>query len=303
LFPDAVGREDEWYVDRLADRTENFTLTKELKTSAGLWLRMTDTRTPDGGWVGLRTDITELRQALDDLEAAQGSLMQKERLAALGQLAATVSHELRNPLGAMQTSTYFLRHQLPDAGEKEVQALERIERNIHRCDRIIDELLDFTRQRDLDTRQTEFNSWLREVLAELNLPAEVTIIEDFAAENPVIPLDGEYFRRVIVNLFDNACQAMTSMDGSASLTERNLTISTSVAAEGLVLTFRDTGVGMSPDVRNRIFEPMFSTKGFGVGLGLAMAEQIIKRHRATIRVSSEPGAGTEITVILPLSEG
>jgi PAS domain S-box-containing protein len=302
FFPEANDQQEEWLAKLLDQRKQAKHSTREIRTDDGRWLRLTDSPTPDGGMVGLRTDITELKQAHEDLQAANANLTQNERLAALGQLAATVSHELRNPMGAMQSSAYYLRHQMKDAGEKEQQALERIERNIQRCDRIIDELLDFTRIRELNLAELDFNNWLRETISELAVPDGVILEKEITADAPNITLDEEYFRRVVINLFENACQAMTKMEGSEALTTRRLAITTTSDQDHLCLIFRDTGVGMAADVLSRIFEPMFSTKGFGVGLGLAMVRQIIERHNGEITVVSAPGKGSEFTVRLPRSQ-
>jgi signal transduction histidine kinase len=302
FFPEAQGREKEWLAGLLEQRKQDEHTVREVKSDDGRWLRLTDSPTPDGGKVGLRTDITELKQAHEDLQNANANLTQNERLAALGQLAATVSHELRNPLGAMQSSAYFLRHKMKNAGEKEQQALERIERNIQRCDRIIDELLDFTRVRELNLAELDFNNWLRKTISEMVVPDGIILKEEITAEEPIISLDEEYFRRVVVNLFDNACQAMTKMEGSEELKTRTLTISTISDQDHLSLVFRDTGVGMTGDIQSRIFEPMFRTKGFGVGLGLALVNQIVERHHGEISVVSAPEKGSEFTVRLPRSQ-
>jgi PAS domain S-box-containing protein len=301
LIPDAVGHEEEWISKAMSLRAKPGPRTREARTVDGRWLRLTDTRTKDGYHVGVRTDITELKEAHEDLKEAQSNLMQKERLAALGQLAATVSHELRNPLGAIQTSIYFLRHQFIEAGEKEVQAIDRIERNIQRCDRIIDELLDFTRNRELNFEKIPFDIWLHDTIEDMEIPTEISVQENLTTAGTELCLDAEYFRRVIINLIENACQAMTKMDGSEGLPERTLTVSTSVSENLLNLNIQDTGVGMTENVRARMFEAMFSTKGFGVGLGLAVVQQIILRHKSDISVASTPGQGTGVTINLPLA--
>ena len=299
-FPGSRGREEEWCAEVLEQRKDFSKIINEDRTVDGRWLRVTETRTADGGEVSMWSDITNLKQALEDLEAAQENMMQQERLAALGQLAATVSHELRNPLGAMQSSTYFLKRSLADASEKEIKAIERVERNIERCDRIIDELLDFTRSRSLNLEILDFNEWTENLIEEFEVPEGISLHTEYVAKNSDVSIDSEYFRRVVINLFENACQALSQMEGSESLEHRDLTISTHNSENNVCLTVRDSGVGMTEEVLKRIFEPMFSTKGFGVGLGLAMVKQIVERHEGEITVRSTPGAGTAFTVSLPV---
>jgi PAS domain S-box-containing protein len=257
-------------------------------------------------------DVTERRMAHDQLErrveertaelrAAQADLLRQGRLATLGQLTATVSHELRNPLGVIRTSTFVARDGLNGATARVQRALERIDRSVIRCDRIIDELLDFTRISGLEPEPTPIDVWLDGTLKEQALPAEITLRRDFGLAGTTVPIDRDRFRRAIINVFDNACQAMTGEVGrEASDTDNSVLSVTTQRTNGRVeVIFEDRGPGIPADVMPKIFEPLFSTKGFGVGLGLPVVKQIMEQHGGGIEIDGAGASGTRVCLWLP----
>ncbi len=275
---------------------------------------------PHGGYVTTYTDITERKRVEDqvrqlnesleekveertkELQAAQGELLKSERLATLGRLTGTVSHELRNPLGVIRTSFYLVRNSLKDLDPRIERAADRVERGITRCDRIIEELLDFTRGSELKLDTTLIDDWLAELLDELTVPEGVGIIRDLAAPGITVALDSDRLRRAVINLYENACQAMTGEGGKGGAAEeRQLTIRTGLKHDRVEIRFQDGGPGIPDDVLPMIFEPLFSTKGFGVGLGLSVVKQIIDQHGGGIEVATEDGQGTEMCLWLPLA--
>jgi signal transduction histidine kinase len=196
---------------------------------------------------------------------------------------------LRNPLGVIRTSAFTVSRGLDGEGTRARRALERIERSVVRCDRIIDELLDFTRITELELEPTPLDSWLERTLAEQNLPPEVELRRKFGATAATVTLDRDRFRRAVINVFDNACQAMTDPDTrDRGATDSVLTVTTQVSEDRVEIVFEDNGPGIPSDVHPMIFEPLFSTKGFGVGLGLSVVRQIVEQHGGGIEIDSVP---------------
>jgi signal transduction histidine kinase len=238
-----------------------------------------------------------IEQRTAELRAAQEELVRKERFSAIGQLTATVAHELRNPLSSIRNSVFTMRE-----GSAVSSALERpiarIERSIARCDRIIGDLLDFTRLRERQAEIVTADDWLGEVLDEQPLPPGVSLVRRFGAAGYRLNLDRERMRQVIVNLIENAVQAM--VNDAAAAGGGTIVVGTRVAA-AYEMVIDDTGPGISPQVLPKVFEPLFTTKSFGTGLGLPTVKQIIEQHAGTIAIESELGRGTRVIVRLPLA--
>ncbi len=234
------------------------------------------------------------------LESAQKELVAKERLATLGQLTATVSHELRNPLGAMRISTHVLRTRMDTEDDLQVRAVERVERGIKRCDNIIDELLDYSRIKDLDRTVVSIDEWLAALLDEQDLPGGIVLERDLALPNTSVPIDPERLRRAVINVFENACQAMTNnAKTETGDTQSRLRIATRATDDRIEIVIADTGPGIPDEVMAQIFEPLFSTKNFGIGLGLPTAKHIVEQHGGNIEVETEEGRGTSFVLWLP----
>ena len=222
--------------------------------------------------------------------------------ATLGQLTATVTQELRNPLGVIRPSTFVAHDGLNGATPRVQRALERIDRSVIRCDRIIDELLDFTRISGLEPEPTPIDAWLDGTLKEQALPAEITLRRDFGLADTTVPFDHDRFRRAIINVFDNACQAMTGEVGpeeAADADDSVLSVTTRRKNGRVEVIFEDRGPGIPADVLPKIFEPLFSTKGFGVGLGLPVVKQIMDQHGGGIEIDGAGTSGTRVCLWLP----
>jgi PAS domain S-box-containing protein len=276
----------------------------------------------DGGQMiaqfGTLQDITEQKQAEEkirrlndeleqrvqartaELQSAQEELLRNERLAALGQLTGTVSHELRNPLGAMRTAMATIKKLLRSDDPMLERSVELVERSILRCDNIISELLDYSRVRKLAPEPTALDGWLAGLLDEYEVPGEITLHLDLRA-GAVAAFDHDRLRRVVVNLLDNACQAMADDgDSAADDGERLLTVATRQAEERVEISVSDTGPGIPAEGADKIFEPLYSTKAFGVGLGLAIVKQILEQHGGGIEIDRTAGRGVRMVVWLPL---
>jgi len=231
-----------------------------------------------------------------ELRKAQSELVRREKLSTLGQLTATVAHELRNPLSAIRNTVFAVRESVKGSGMNLDRPLGRVERNIQRCDRIITDLLDFTRMRELSCAQVEADPWLHEILDEQRLPEGVKVKRAFAAPGRRVSFDSERMRRVVINLVENAAQAMSDPTAAG---ERSITVRTWADDASFHLAIEDTGPGIAREVLAKVFEPLFSTKSFGTGLGLPTVKQIVEQHGGTVEISSEIGAGTKVLVRLP----
>jgi len=261
------------------------------------------------GYRGTGRDVTaevavelELARRVEErtkeLRAAQSELVRSERLSALGQLTATVAHELRNPLSAIRNTVFVIKDTATKGGLSLERPITRVERNIGRCDRIITDLLDYTRMRELQCAPVAADEWFREVLGEQHLPEGIELVCDLAAPGCQINCDSDRLRRVVINLIDNAAHALTELGESAG--KRRITVRSRTAANGFEFTIEDTGPGIPSDVLPKVFEPLFSTKSFGTGLGLPMVKQIVEQHGGSIEILSEVGTGTMVVVLLPI---
>jgi signal transduction histidine kinase len=232
-----------------------------------------------------------------ELKDAHDALLNKERLAALGQLTATVAHELRNPLSAIRNTLSVIEESVRRAGLDLERPLGRVERGIKRCDGIIDDLLDYTRSRTLARTPAMADAWLLDLLHEQQLPAGIRLLPRPGAPDCKISIDVERMRRVVINLIENAAQAMA--EPSPAGKERQITVRSTASATSYEIVVEDTGPGIEPEVLRKVFEPLFSTKSFGTGLGLPTVKQIVEQHEGSVELTSEPGTGTQVRIRLP----
>jgi PAS domain S-box-containing protein len=235
-------------------------------------------------------DISERKRAQDALEektraleAAQEELVRKERLAVLGQLAGGVSHELRNPLGVIKNAVYYLNMVLPE-DLKVRKHLTIVEREITAADRIVTGLLDFARVTPSNRAAMDVNAMVREYLDRKPLPATVVPVLELADDLPPAMADAGQIELIFGNLMTNAVQAMP--DGGT------LTVETRVLDGEVRVAVSDTGIGIRPDDLAKIFEPLFTTKAKGIGLGLSVARRLAADNGATLSATSLLGEGS-----------
>jgi signal transduction histidine kinase len=231
-----------------------------------------------------------------ELKEAQEELIRRERLSILGQVTATVAHELRNPLATIRNTLYAARQASAAAAVLE-RPFKRMERALERCDLIIAELLDYTRVRELRSEIAAFDEWLGGVLDEQIPPSGIVLERDFRSGGAALAFDRDRLRRVVINLVDNAAQAITGAETPRA--EPRITVRTCLDEEHLELTIEDTGPGIRPEHLPKLFEPLFSTKSSGTGLGLPTVRQIVEQHGGDIRVDSTLGSGTRVIIRLP----
>ena len=322
-YPEAAGREEEWLAEWMRMHRESEAST-ESQLKDGRWVLVSERRMPNGGIAGLRIDITALKamqkslsesrakinKMAEDLErrveertrelrTAQDELLKKERLSVLGQLTATVAHELRNPMSAIRNTAYAIREAAGSDAVRFERPLARLERSVSRCETLISELLEFTRPKEAQRRPLRLDDWMNEVLDEQKVPDGIALLRRLGAPGVQVALDAERFRRVVINLIDNAAQAIQGSDAPGGA--RRITVTTSVS-EFIDLLVEDSGPGIPADVLPRVFEPLFSTKSFGTGLGLPTVKQIVEQHSGVIAIASEIGRGTTVHIRLPLPQ-
>ena len=242
------------------------------------------------GLVKVRTE--ELQQSLADLAAAHEQLVRQERLAGIGQLASTVGHELRNPLGVISNAVYLLRGDLgPSPTPAAQRHLATAEREVSAATVIVSDLLEFARERQPVVDNVDVPGLIDEVLAILPPPTGVSI-ERHGGSGVTARGDREMLRQVLLNIIGNGYQAMP--DGG------RLTVDVAAPDGAVRIDVADSGVGMSAEARERLFEPFFTTKPRGVGLGLAVTKRLVEAHNGSIDVVTEEGQGTRFTVVLPV---
>ncbi|HEX3854628.1 MAG TPA: ATP-binding protein, partial [Polyangiaceae bacterium] len=250
---------------------------------------------------GVAFDITDIKAAEERMREAQETLVRTEKLAAIGRLAASIGHELRNPLAAIRNAWFYLDRrvvQSPEAlTDKRVQQFSKVITNeIDRCAKIIGELLDFSRERAIYRAPTPARELVNGALEIVVKPSpNIALRNEVSEDLPVPNLDADQFRQVFVNLLQNAAEAVDPETGRVE-------VRASEDGGELTLIVADNGKGMSEEVRARIFEPLYTTKLRGTGLGLAIVDGIIKRHGGRISVASAPNRGTTFTIVIPFGE-
>jgi signal transduction histidine kinase len=239
-----------------------------------------------------------VEQRTAELRAAQEELLRQERLSTLGKVTATVAHELRNPLSAISNTLFAIKEAVRHGVTDLERPIARVERSVRRCDRIITDLLDYTRQREIHRVPTAIDQWLAEVLDEQPIPRGVVLARKLDAPGCHVSFDPDQMRRVVINLVENATQALPDADQSSQ--QRRIMVGTSVMQNQVELAVEDTGCGIPSDILPKVFEPLFTTKSIGTGLGLPAVKQIVEQHGGSIEIGSTPGVGTRVVVRLPI---
>lgn len=246
-----------------------------------------------------------LAQNMQMLKDAQDELVKKGRMEQMGQLTATIAHELRNPLGAVRTSTFLLARRIKDKGLGVEAQLQRINTSITRCDDIITQLLDFSRSSKITARREDLDQWLEKALAEEapKLPSAISIQCRLGTGGVSVAFDPSRLHRALSNLLDNASEALVGKGDDPSRfanPKPEIMVETWLEDNHAVMRVSDNGPGISAENLKRVTEPLFTTKSFGTGLGLPAVEQIVKQHGGTMEMHSELGKGASFTLRLPL---
>jgi two-component system NtrC family sensor kinase len=263
------------------------------KVAQGDW----SVRVPLNGFREMRTLAGSFNIMVETLTETQEQLVQKEKLASVGQLAAGVAHEINNPLGSVLLYADILCKETAEENEQQREDLQMIIREASRCKIIVNDLLNFSRQNEVLVQDTDLNAMFRALAQEqgrLEIYQNIQIQTDLDPNVSVIQADPLQLHQVFTNLMDNAAEAMP--DGGT------LTLRTRSGPEAGFVTVEveDDGIGIPKENMKRIFTPFFTTKpiGKGTGLGLAIIYGIVKMHRGQLGVQSEDGKGTKFTITL-----
>ena len=234
----------------------------------------------------------DLRRSYAELARAQAQLVQRERLAALGELSAVVAHEVRNPLGVIFNSLGSLRRLLKPQGDARM-LLDIVGEEAERLNRIVGDLLDFARPSTPALRPEPIDRLLEDAVgAAVAENREVAVEHDLEPGLPPVSMDARLMRQAVLNVAVNAVQAMPR---GGRLTVRARRDGGFVRVE-----IRDTGPGIPDEIRHRVFEPFFTTKASGTGLGLAVVKRIVEGHGGEVALATAPGDGAAVTIRIPL---
>jgi signal transduction histidine kinase len=246
-----------------------------------------------------RAPVRALKRAVREIEATQAQLLHSDKLSAVGEAYAGLTHEINNPLGIILSRVRLMRSQDRDRpfDADVARDLEVIERQGSRIAEIVRGMLAFTRKTELRMRETDLNEVIREVTGLVQKPFAkkgITIETDLPRSLPTIWGSPVHLQQVFLNLLNNARDAMP--EGGA------VVVRTARAADHVVAEVQDSGTGLAGEARGRVFEPFFTTKGEGTGLGLSVSYGIIQAHAGEIAAESEPGKGAVFRVTLPIEK-
>lgn len=239
----------------------------------------------------------ELAKANQQLREAEAQVRRTERLAALGQLSAGLAHEIRNPLSTIKGSAEMLLKNVDADGAVAHELAGFISTEVDRTNALVTRFLDFARPLALRLEKAEITEVIDEAVAQVEKhtpPLDVSIYKNYSPDTPPFLFDRQLIERVLYNLILNAAQA--------SPPEGSITVKTRQVGDTVEISVIDRGSGIAPKDRESIFNPFFTTKSSGVGLGLAIVSKIIDEHGGQITVESEPGAGSVFHVFLPVRE-
>ncbi len=245
-----------------------------------------------------RSDLEVLNQSLElrvgsrtkELKTALNELIKKERLAAIGQMASIVSHEIKNPLAVMANSVCLIKLRAGDnADPKILKNIGIIEQEISQANGIIEEILGYARSREQVFTVVDINMYMKEILSSYPMPQNIKLTANFHEGPLLIRIDAEEMKQGIRNLIANAIEVLT--EGG------QIVVKTKFDKNKVILSIRDTGPGIPKEIQENIFAPFFTTKARGTGLGLAVVKKVCARNSADILLQSEVGLGTKFTII------
>ena len=235
-----------------------------------------------------------VEERTQDLIAAQEDLVTKERLAAIGEMASIISHEIRTPLTIIGQSLFLIEKQLPDAGktpqiEKHIGIMNS---QVNSANNILSAILDYARERPLILETGNINRLIYEVTSVTDCPPKIHFLLNLSKDIPETLFDHQEITQTFTNIIKNALEAMPKGG--------TLDIETRVAGNDIEIRFADSGCGIPAENLAKIFEPLFTTKKGGTGLGMAVVKKAVDRHGGRINIESKAGKGTTVVIKIPL---
>jgi len=241
----------------------------------------------------LRLQNEELKEKTRQLLEAQEELVRKEKLAVLGQVASSVGHELRNPLGVMSNAVYYLQTVLPDADETTKEYLGIIRDEIADAERIVSDLLDSVRTKPPHKETADVAQLIAQVMGKCAIPPSVTVRLDIPAAISPLRADAMQIQQVLRNLVSNGVEAMA---GGGTL---EIAAVENRQDGNIRISVRDSGAGIAPEQMGKLFQPLYTTKVRGIGLGLVVVKNLTEANGGRVEVESEPGKGSAFSITLP----
>ena len=244
-----------------------------------------------------------VEQRTKELRETQEQLIRKEKLAAIGQLGASIGHELRNPLGVIKNSAYYLEMKLGDADEKVRKHLGIIDKEIARANKIIGDLMDFARVREPTLQKVDANHLVMEAISRSQIPENVEVITRLKKELPLLRADPDQIEQVFINLFTNARYSLEEKKSRDAGFKPELKVEVAIDGQMARVIVDDNGEGIAEYIRAKIFMPFFTTKPQekGSGLGLHISSQILEKFKGKIELLDKDGPGARFRVSLPLA--
>jgi len=245
---------------------------------------------------GRPADLVILRD-IKERKRMEEERLKLEKLATMGQMATMVAHDLRNPLTSIRNASFYIKKNCKGRVDPEcktaLEMLDTIEKETILASKVIDDLLDFASERPLKTKRHNINKIIEDSLASSIIPKNTEVERNFI-EKVIAHVDEKQLLRVFLNIIKNAVQAMPNGG--------KLTVTTSEKRDHIEIAFADTGIGISEENMRRIFQPLFTTKAKGIGMGLAICKKIVEQHGGTISFKSKTGEGTTFIIRLPKKE-
>lgn len=250
----------------------------------------------------IELEVRKLNEELEEkveertkqLEKAHEELLVRERLAILGHFAGSISHEIRNPLSVIASSVYFLNIKLKDADDKIKNHLEKIKKSVDKANNIIQSLLNLAKMKAPDKEECDLIEIFEDVIKSYPIGENIKIRKEFYKDKINIFAEREQLYMAFKNMIKNSVEALENNDGEIIINVKE------AQNKYLIITISDTGPGIDKSIKDKIFQPLFSTKTHGIGFGLSITKMIIENHGGSIKALSKKGKGATFIIKLPI---